>query len=543
MKKKLLSGLGLVFLISAISAMVVIKNLDSIVANQKLINEQDVIIAKYNEMLFQMKGAQSELYRHQAGYSRNIDDLVNYIDSFDDNMDFLSRQYSSHHRDIACMQCHHKIEERLTSLKTIFLEIKNHIKQYKQDMSILITTNDRTQMRILENACTKKGTIIIGLLEKMKHAADKMREEIKNKRNILINRSRSMISITIALGFILSITVFIVLIRGITVPVNSLITGIQKIASGDFSQRVDVTTKDEIGFMAKAFNDMTEKLSNMNKEKDRLLHTLQGFNEELEKKVKDATEKLRLTQENMVRAETLAAIGTLAAGVSHEISTPLNTIIGFIQLTISEMDDANPIKGDMRVIEQEAMRCKKIVQGLLNFAKPQKHEERLTDINNIINETLLLIEYQPSMKKIVIKKDMDGKLVLIEADHLQLKQVFLNIILNAVQAMPEGGELKIMTRNVNEGVEAVISDTGTGIPEEDRKKIFQPFYTTKKDGTGLGLSISYGIIKEHGGEIYVESDSGRGSTFRIFLPSQISADDQKHPLRPMGQTDGAYIGR
>jgi two-component system NtrC family sensor kinase len=530
MKKKLLLGLGLVFLISAISAIVVIKNLDNIVANQKLINEQDVIIGKYNEMLFQMKGAQSELYRHQAGYSRNIDDLVNYIESFDDNMDFLSKQYSSHHRDIACMQCHSKIEERLTSLSGIFSEIENHIKQYKQDMSILITTNDRTQMRILENAATLKGNTITGLLEKVRHAADKMRDEIKNKRNILIKRSQIAIFATIFLTLIFSLIIFIAVIRGITTPVNSLITGIQKIASGDFSQRVDVNTKDEIGFMAKAFNDMTEKLSSMNKEKDRLLHTLQGFNEELEKKVKEATEKLRLTQENMVRAETLAAIGTLAAGVSHEISTPLNTIIGFVQLTISEMDDDSLIKGDLKVIEQEAMRCKKIVQGLLNFAKPQKHEERLTDINNMINETLSLIEYQPSMKKIVIKKDMDTKLVLIEADHLQLKQVFLNIILNAVQAMPEGGELKIMTRNANGGVEAVISDTGAGIPEEDRKKIFQPFYTTKKDGTGLGLSISYGIIKEHAGEIYVESDAGRGSIFRIFLPSRTLTDDREAPF-------------
>ncbi|WP_333656149.1 sensor histidine kinase [Dissulfurispira sp.] len=412
----------------------------------------------------------------------------------------------------------------------IFSEIKNLIKDYKEDVSILITTNDESQIKFLESAATPKGNTITELLEKVRHAADKMRDEIKNKRNILINRSQIAIFVIIFLTLIFSLIIFIAVIRGITIPVNSLIKGIQKIGSGDFSQRVDVNTKDEIGFMAKAFNNMTERLSAMNEEKDRLLHTLQGFNEELEKKVKEATEKLRLTQENMVRAETLAAIGTLAAGVSHEISTPLNTIIGFVQLTISETDNNSPVKGDLKVIEQEAMRCKKIVQGLLNFAKPQKHEERLTDINNIINETLSLIEYQPSMKKIVIKKDMDTKLVQIEADHLQLKQVFLNIILNAVQAMPEGGELKTMTRNANGGVEAAISDTGTGIPDEDRKKIFQPFYTTKKDGTGLGLSISYGIIKEHGGEIYVESDAGRGSTFRIFLPSQTLTDNREAPF-------------
>lgn len=560
MKRKLILGLGLALLIFAISAMVVVKNLDNIVANQRLINEQDIIIGKYNEMLFQMKGAQAELYRHQAGYTRNIDDLVNYIEAFDENMEFLSRQYSSHLNDIACMQCHSKIKERLSSLTGIFSEIKMHIKDYKRDVSILITTDDSGQIKVLEDAATKRGNTIIELLEKVRHAADKMREEIKNKRNILIRRSRAVIFLAIFFTIVFSFLIFIAVIRGITTPINSLIKGIQKIASGDFSERVNIKKggpkswklfgvtvgfpknqlypknltifwgTDEIGFMAEAFNNMAEKLSSIMEEKDALLRRLREFNEELEKKVRDATEELRLAHENMVRAETLAAIGTLAAGVSHEISTPLNTILGFTQLTISELDDSNPIKGDLKVIEQEAVRCKRIVQGLLDFARPQRHEERLTDINNMINETLSLIEYQPSMKKIVIKKDIDSELVPIEADHLQLKQVFLNIILNAVQAMPEGGELKITTRNVNKGVEVAISDTGIGIPEEERKKIFQPFYTTKKDGTGLGLSISYGIIKEHGGEIYVESEIGRGSKFRIFLPLRTLTDNSEAPF-------------
>ena len=528
MKRKLILGLGLALLIFSIGALIVIKNLDTIVMNQSLINEQDLIIGKYNEMLFQMKGAQAELYRHQAGYTRNIDDLVNYIEAFDENMNFLSKQYDMHLRDVACMQCHSRVEERLISLKGIFSEIKDLIRDYKEDVSILITTDDTVQIRLLEDTATKTGNTITGQLEKIKHAADKMRDEIKNKRNVLIKRSRMVIFISILLTFAFSLAIYIAVIRGITMPVNSLIKGIQTIASGDFSQRVNIKKgspknrkifwgSDEIGFMADAFNTMAERLSAMDMEKDRLLHALQGFNEELEKKVREATEKLRLTQENMVRAETLAAIGTLAAGVSHEISTPLNTIIGFVQLTISEIDDNSPIKGDLKVIEQEAMRCKKIVQGLLNFAKPQKHEERLTDINNIINETLSLIEYQPSMKKIVIKRDLDKRLASVEADPMQLKQVFLNLILNSVQAMPEGGELKITTRNTGEGIEAVVSDTGTGIPEEEQQKIFQPFYTTKEDGTGLGLSIIYGIIKEHGGDIFIESSREKGASFRVFF--------------------------
>lgn len=525
MKKRLISGLGLVLFIFTIGAMVVIKNLNTIVVNQNLINEQDIIIGKYNEMLFQMKGAQAELFRHQAGYTRNIEDLVNYIGMFDENMGFLSRQYAGHIHDVACMQCHIKIEERLTSLKGIFTEINTMIKDYKEDVSIMITTDDENQMRFLESAATQKGNTISGHLEKIRHAADKMRGEIKSKRNALINRSQIVIFSTIFLTIVLSLVIFIVLIRGITGPVNSLIKGIQRIASGDFSQKVELHTKDEIGFMAETFNGMAERLSTMIDEKDRLLRTLQDFNLELEKRVKEATDKLRLTQENMARAETLAAVGTLAAGISHEISTPLNTITGFVQLTLSNLDDTSAIKGDLKVIEQEALRCRKIVQGLLNFARPQKHEEKLTEINGIINETLSLIEYQPSMRKINIKRDLNGKLRPLDADPLQIKQVFLNLILNAIQAMQDGGELRIVTDNTGSGIMVEVSDTGIGIPEGEVQKIFQPFYTTKKDGTGLGLSISYGIIKEHGGDIYVRTSSDKGTVFVILLPSLHAAGD------------------
>uniref|UniRef100_A0A7V3KMG4 histidine kinase n=1 Tax=candidate division WOR-3 bacterium TaxID=2052148 RepID=A0A7V3KMG4_UNCW3 len=480
MKRKLVVGLGLVLFIFVISAMVVLKNLDNIVVNHRLINEQDIIIGKYNEMLFQMKGAQAELYRHQAGYTRNIDDLVDYIAAFDENMELLSRQYSSHLDDIACMQCHEKIKERLSLLRGIFTEIKRQIKDYKRDVSILITTNDSRQIKTLEDAATKRGNAITELLGTVRHAADKMREEIKNKRNILIGQSRSIIFFTISFTIVFSIIIFIAVIKGISAPINSLIKGIQRIASGDFSHRVDVHTKDEIGFMAEAFNNMVEKLNSTMEEKDTLLRKLREFNEELEKKVKDATEELRLTHENMVRAETLAAIGTLSAGVSHEISTPLNTILGYTQLVASELNDDSPIKKDLQIIEQEVVRCKRIVQGLLDFARSPRYEEKLTDMNRILNETLTLLDYQPSMKRIVIKKDMESNINQVEADQLQLKQVFINIILNAVQAMPEGGELKITTRNINNGIEVAISDTGIGIPEAERKKYSNPFTQQKE---------------------------------------------------------------
>ncbi len=215
-------------------------------------------------MLFQIKGAQAELYRHQAGYSRNINNLVNYIESFDESLEFLSRKYTGHLHDVACMQCHGKIEERLTSLTGIFSEVKQLIKSYKEDVSIILTSNDVNQTRLLEDNAAQRGIVIVEMIEKVRHAADKMRSDIKDKRNMLITRSRMTIFLTISLTIISSLVIFIWIIRGITSSVDSLIKGIQKIASGDFSQRVSVEAQDEIGFMANAFNNMATKLNTMN---------------------------------------------------------------------------------------------------------------------------------------------------------------------------------------------------------------------------------------------------------------------------------------
>lgn len=520
MKRKLFRGLGIVLVILAIGAAVVVHNLQTILLNQQLINEQDVIIAKYNDMLFHLKGAQAELYRHQAGYSRNIDDLVNNIEDFETNMVDLAGQYSGHRNDVACMQCHPRIEERLASISGIFGELQALTKAYKGDVSILLTTDDASQIRPLEDAATKTGTAVTVLLEKARHGSDKMRAGIKKNRNLLINRSRDTIIATILLTGALAFIVILVVVRSVTVPVTDLIRGIETIGQGDYTRRVEVGSNDEIGFLANSYNDMAARLTAMNTEKDRLLEELKVLNESLESRVHDATEKLKTAQDNMVRAETLAAVGTLAAGVSHEISTPLNSIIGFTQIGLSELEDTHPLKADLRIIEQEALRCKRIVQGLLDFSRASAPATHEVQVNTVLAETLALIEYQPAMRKIEVKRFLADDLPIIEADPMQLRQVFLNLILNAVQAMPGGGNLRVETRSFGGCVEAIIGDTGTGIAEADVQKIFQPFFTTKSGGTGLGLSISYGIVKEHHGEILVESTVGAGASFRVVLPLQ-----------------------
>lgn len=527
MKKRLIYSLALVLLLFSLGAAVVIKNLDSIVMNQRLINEQDVIIARYNEMLFQMKGAQAELYRHQSGYTRNIDNLVNYIESFDETINSLSKQYAGHIQDVACMQCHSKIEERLKSLKEIFSEVEKLSKGYKGHVSILITTGDRRQIGFLEEQTASTGNAIIGQLEKIRHATDKMRTEIKNKRNILINRSRTVILSTIFMTIALSAIIFMFVIRSITVPVNALIGGIQKIAAGNFSERVQINTKnqkrDEIGFMAETFNMMAEKLNTIMEEKDKLLKTLQGFNEELEKRVKEATEELMRAQENMVRTETLAAVGTLAAGIAHEINNPLTNASLNAQTLKDKLESCcgyDDILKKVDAIGRNVDKAAIIARELLQFSRKTETEMKPVNINSIIDGAITLLQYK--FRNINVHKTLSD-VPHVMGDPVKLEQTFINILYNSIHAMPDdgSGDICIESASDNGRVKVKIADSGVGIPEENISKVFEPFFSTKDVGigTGLGLSICYGIIAQHDGDIDIASREGEGTIVTISLPA------------------------
>jgi len=478
-----------------------------------------------------MKGAQAELYRHQSGYTRNIDNLVNYIESFDDSINSLSRQYAGHMHDVACMQCHSRMEARLQSLKEIFSEVEKLSKGYKGHVSILITTGDRRQIGFLEEQTASTGNSIIGQLEKIRHATDKMKTEMKNKRNILINRSRTVILSTIFITIALSAVIFIFVIRSITVPVNALIGGIQKIASGNFSERVHVNTKgqnkDEIGFMAETFNAMAEKLSTIMAEKDGLLQTLKGFNEELEKRVKEATEELKLAQENMVRTETLAAVGTLAAGVAHEINNPLTNAslnTQTLQSRLMGCRNCDEISRDdilkrIDAIGRNVDKASLIARELLQFSRKTETEMRPLNINTIVEGAITLLQYK--FEDIRLHKTLSD-LPHVMGDPVKLEQAFVNILDNSIQAIQDGaGDIRIESSHNNGTVNVKIADTGMGIPEENISKVFEPFFSTKDIGvgTGLGLSICYGIISQHNGSIDIQSREGEGTTVSITLPT------------------------
>lgn len=244
----------------------------------------------------------------------------------------------------------------------------------------------------------------------------------------------------------------------------------------------------------------------------------------------DITERKNL-EEQVLQSAKLAAVGELISGVTHEVNNPLAVVIGYSEMLLSERDMNDESMEALRSIYNEAERAKKVIQNLLSFARKHSPEKEAIQVNDIIEKTLSLIDYELKKNKIDVKKYLDPELPETVGDPNQLQQVFLNLIINSQQAM---GEIKsprqlVVKTEVKQKpgstppdsvIEVAFSDNGPGIPENIMKKIFDPFYTTKPKGkgTGLGLSVSFGIIKEHGGEIYARLNDDRGVTFFIELP-------------------------
>jgi len=235
------------------------------------------------------------------------------------------------------------------------------------------------------------------------------------------------------------------------------------------------------------------------------------------------SEELRKTQEQLVQAGKLASTGQLAAGVAHELNNPLTTVSGYAQLLLRHLNKKDSNYKKIEAMAKEANRCKAIIKNLLDFSRQAKRKDyRILNLHTPLKNILSLVGEQMRLQNVRVIKNLDSHLPKIKANPGQLEQVFMNIVSNALDSMPNGGELRIATRKIDSGIEIAFTDNGCGISKESRDKVFNPFFTTKRPGrgVGLGLSVSYGIIREHGGEIGVESEEGKGSTFTIRLPVQ-----------------------
>lgn len=320
-----------------------------------------------------------------------------------------------------------------------------------------------------------------------------------------VKRRTTILFLWIALGgTIVAVGLSYLVSSKVTIPVKKLVRASREIADGNLDTQVTIRSDRELAELAKAFNSMAAALQTR------------------DEKLKEFATK------RIMESERLAVIGKLGADVAHELNNPLQGIVTYSNLLLEKLPPDDPSVASVEKIIKQANRCTTIVRGLLDFARQRKPNKRPFDVNAVVSDCLSLVEHRAVFHNIKIVQKLDAGLPNVVIDPSQVEQVFMNLIINAGEAMDGKGKLTVCTRVDPTGrfVEADFTDTGHGIAEENLEKIFDPFFTTKElgHGTGLGLAISYGIVKEHEGAISVASTVGKGTTFTVRFPAAAEGD-------------------
>lgn len=325
-----------------------------------------------------------------------------------------------------------------------------------------------------------------------------------------LNRSRQILIAYFVLDFILLFGLgSFILARIVVNPINRLLAATEKITGGQYGQRLPVSGSAELASLADAFNEMSASLMNKDRQVSEHLTALEQANIDL-----------RHAREEAIRTEKMASIGLLAAGMAHEIGTPLASIMGYADLVAGEQPDSAAIQDYARRISDDCARIDHIVRGLLDYSRPRSSTGGSADIRQVVSVSLKLLAQQGAFKGIKVSMSVDEGCPAAMADPHQLQQVLVNLLLNSRDALSEGGSLSVSARLQEEQICMEIRDNGSGIAEEHLKQLFDPFFTTKPpgSGTGLGLAISARIIEGFGGRIIVHSRPGAGSCFSVWLP-------------------------
>jgi len=336
----------------------------------------------------------------------------------------------------------------------------------------------------------------------------------------IVNESTDNTLLGIILTFFSLIVTSILMIKMfVNKPIKKLFDGINEISSGNLDFKINYNSADELGLMAKKFNEMSDKLN--------LAYTeIKDWNENLNVKIEQKNAELKNIYEQIVQVEKLASLGKLSATVAHELNNPLEGILTYSRLIIRKLeksDDAEKYKeivDILKLISDESSRCGRIVKDLLQFAHRGETEFVVTNLNEIADKAAMLMAHHFEMNNIKLIKDYRLPSLYVECDPQRIEQALIALLVNSVEAMNQGGEIRIIISQEMNNAVIRISDQGHGISPDIIHQIFEPFVSTKdkvKD-TGLGLSVVYGIIRQHNGKVFVEETSVKGTTFKISLP-------------------------
>jgi len=411
---------------------------------------------------------------------------------------------------------------------------KKQIQRLKKDdnLSSLHETEEGGWLEVVVPLHSEKeiigGVRVISSLDDVQGYLTKKRDEVF----ILAFASILVILITVALLFG----------RVVGSPIRKIVEAMSRAEKGDLEAEAHIHSNDELGEMGRHFNRMLKTIRETHEQNVQLLARVNQFNEELTRRIEAATselarrnEELRLlnealfeSQRQLSQSEKLAALGQVTATMAHQIGTPLNSISGYIQLMLQEGNLKPADRDRFEIIESQLDRLADSVKTLLSFTRQPEAQLKSLDVNSILVELIHLSEPWFHTREVELSSSLAPGLLPVLGDPTHLQNLFLNLIANALDAMPNGGLLTIKTQEVppqsssedGRWLKVSITDTGIGITEESKKRIFDPFFTTKKigEGTGLGLAICEKIVREHFGRVEVESEVGKGSTFFVFIP-------------------------
>ena len=331
-------------------------------------------------------------------------------------------------------------------------------------------------------------------------------------RNYTLFWASVALLLTAVLGALLS--------RGLSEPVRELSQGVRALAEGRYDRSVAVESRDELGQLAQGFNQMAREIRRRDDE-------IRSWNADLQQRVDHRTAELKMAQDQILRTRRLAAIGSLGAGIAHELNNPLTAVAGLISLARKQLGEQSPQADTLKQALEQARRVSKIVSDLRQFAEQERSEGgRRFPLAQPVQGALDLYADMLREKRIDVRKELKEGLRDAQGDPVQIQQVIAHLVQNAIAAMPEGGELRIGLADVaGDALKLTVTDSGKGIAPEMRERIFDPFFTTKDGlaGVGLGLSISHSIVEAHHGKLLVESAPGQGATFTVLLPAAAPA--------------------
>lgn len=414
----------------------------------------------------------------------------------------------------ACYDCH-TADKPLQSLP---MQEKTRIYRTPDDRRVLGMINPiRNSAECSNDACHahQPELTILGVLDVQMSL---------NELDQATSRAKFIINI-----IIVSFIMIAILVVGIIVyfmihrPINTLELGTDKLAKGELDYRIKMQRKDELGNLAVSINNMAYSL-------DQADANLREWSNSLEKRVEEKTAELELVNKELIQVEKMASLGKMAASVAHELNNPLAGILTYAKLLIKKIQNnlSQPVEKEKFIeklehIRSESMRCGNIVRNLLTFARGSTTNFQECNLSDIIDRALRIVNHHIELAKIKVVRQIDIKPDTISCDSDQLLQAFVALLVNAVEAMSDGGNLEISAQHLGQDTKRVIiqiKDTGIGIPEELKDRILEPFFSTKKDqnGVGLGLAVVYGIIQRHNGKIWLKSQKDQGTTFYMELP-------------------------